>query len=200
MRVECTCEQCGRPFQAYAFLGRRFCSRSCRSRWTNANVPRRLRSAPRTTQPCMACDAPVTRLVSHVRGAVCCSPSCARELMRRGESRSCETCAARFYIAVRRIKEGQPGRFCSVTCRAVWQNQQPRKSRTRDSADNRDWRTAVFARDNYTCQRCSQRGGHLNAHHIKGWTRYPEFRFDLDNGLTLCGPCHVAWHQEHGWG
>ena len=44
----------------------------------------------------------------------------------------------------------------------------------RNSPRYREWRTAVFVRDGYTCQHCGQRGGKLNAHHIKPFARYPE--------------------------
>lgn len=45
----------------------------------------------------------------------------------------------------------------------------------------------------YRCtkQFCKQRGGiKLHADHIKPFAFYPNFRFDLNNGRTLCKPCH----------
>jgi 5-methylcytosine-specific restriction endonuclease McrA len=48
----------------------------------------------------------------------------------------------------------------------------------------------VFERDDYTCQICDQRGGYLQADHIKSWADFPELRFDLDNCRTLCMGCH----------
>ena len=53
-----------------------------------------------------------------------------------------------------------------------------------------EWRKAVFERDNYTCQFCKTRGGTLNADHIKPYCDYPELRFELTNGRTLCIDCH----------
>lgn len=49
---------------------------------------------------------------------------------------------------------------------------------------------AVFQRDNFTCQGCKQRGGRLHAHHILAFSQFPEHRFDVSNGLTLCKECH----------
>lgn len=56
------------------------------------------------------------------------------------------------------------------------------------------WRKDVFARDNWTCQKCHVRGGKLSAHHIKEWAKYPELRYELDNGQCLCYDCHMRHH------
>lgn len=57
------------------------------------------------------------------------------------------------------------------------------------------WRTAVFMRDEYNCQNCGQHGGRLEADHIKPWALFPDLRYAIDNGRTLCKPCH----KEIGW-
>ena len=54
----------------------------------------------------------------------------------------------------------------------------------------KNWRRAVFTRDDYTCQKCDQRGGRLNADHIKPYSDYPQLALELGNGQTLCVACH----------
>ncbi len=63
-----------------------------------------------------------------------------------------------------------------------------------DKVERQKFRTQispkVLARDNYICQICFAAGVYLHADHIKSWSEYPEFRFDIDNCRTLCRPCH----------
>lgn len=54
----------------------------------------------------------------------------------------------------------------------------------------RNWRKAVFQRDDYTCQVCGVRGVGLSAHHILNYSEYPELRTDINNGLTICFEHH----------
>ena len=65
-----------------------------------------------------------------------------------------------------------------------------RNALIRVSIEFREWRQSVFARDNFTCRECGIRGGDLESHHIKSFAQYPELRFEVDNGLTLCVDCH----------
>jgi hypothetical protein len=60
----------------------------------------------------------------------------------------------------------------------------------RTGMEFRNWRKLVFERDDYTCQECELRGVELNAHHIKSFALYPELRYEIDNGKTLCVECH----------
>ena len=62
----------------------------------------------------------------------------------------------------------------------------------RKTKQYRDWRKAVFERDDFTCQECGERGGELNADHIKPFAYHLELRYELTNGRTLCVDCHRA--------
>lgn len=67
----------------------------------------------------------------------------------------------------------------------------------RASSEYKLWRNAVFTRDKFTCIWCGTRfikgitgDVILNADHIKLFALFPELRFAIDNGRTLCLPCH----------
>lgn len=64
----------------------------------------------------------------------------------------------------------------------------------RNSFEVRTWRASVLKRDKYRCQRCPSVKD-LHAHHIAFWSEFPLLRIDVDNGLTLCQPCHAEAHR-----
>ena len=56
------------------------------------------------------------------------------------------------------------------------------------------WKKAVLKYDNYTCVVCRTKGVQFEIDHIKPFSLYPNLRTDINNGRTLCKPCH----KEHG--
>lgn len=53
------------------------------------------------------------------------------------------------------------------------------------------WRRDVWSRDKFKCKisdgNCS---GRIEAHHILSWKDYPELRYEVNNGITLCHHHH----------
>lgn len=102
----------------------------------------------------------------------------------------CEHCGVSF--SVRRYR-GKSAKFCSRDCKIAAQDKglSSENEKIRHSKKYREWREAVFERDDYTCQLCGVRGGVLNADHILKFSLFPELRFDAINGRTLCRQCHL---------
>jgi hypothetical protein len=60
----------------------------------------------------------------------------------------------------------------------------------RQSIEYKTWRKHVFQRDDFKCQACGKRGGPLEADHELPFAYFPDLRFEILNGRTLCKPCH----------
>ena len=60
------------------------------------------------------------------------------------------------------------------------------------------WTKAVKERDEYICQQCNYVGvpglKDIDAHHILPKARFPQYAYDLDNGISLCKTCHKVEH------
>lgn len=84
----------------------------------------------------------------------------------------------------------------------------------RSSTNYTQWRMAVFERDKFTCCSCGASGVYLNADHIKPFhlilkendiktTKQAikcEELWDINNGRTLCVPCHKKTDTYGGRG
>ena len=74
----------------------------------------------------------------------------------------------------------------------------PENQRIRNSIEFHLWREAVFARDNWICQKCKIRGGEIHSHHIYNFSDYKKLRTSIENGITLCKKCHQEFHKKYG--
>ena len=145
---------------------------------------------------------------------------------KRGSFFNCTVCEAQFWRPPNAIKKGQNkycSKKCyqfqqigkpkseafKEYCRsrtgdksATWKGGvTPEHLKIRNSQKYKDWRQSVFDRDGYKCMSCgvkSKKGFsvYLHAHHIKGFSAFPELRFELTNGITLCKPCHYKEHTN----
>ena len=62
--------------------------------------------------------------------------------------------------------------------------------RIRNSSKYKQWRKSVIERDNKTCIKCGRSDDKIEVDHIYPFSIYPELRFDINNGRTLCCRCH----------
>lgn len=60
----------------------------------------------------------------------------------------------------------------------------------------KQWTKSVYIRDNWKCKIANQDcHGRIEAHHILTWKDYPELRYEINNGITLC---HAHHPQKKG--
>lgn len=140
---------------------------------------------------------------------------------RNGINKICSFCGNDFYVSGCRKNKAK---FCSYGCywedrigKYVGENSGAWKGGTtslydqiRTCSKNLKWIKGVFERDNYTCQKCGDnKGGNLNAHHIKYFGKIIEkykiktFEqaleceelWNINNGRTLCKKCHIKIHK-----
>ncbi len=73
------------------------------------------------------------------------------------------------------------------------------QQRVRRSLEYVIWRDEVWKRDYWTCRICKIkcRKGNIVAHHLKLFSEFPELRFIVDNGITLCRACHIKVHRHN---
>jgi hypothetical protein len=71
------------------------------------------------------------------------------------------------------------------------------KRQKRNDMAYKEWRMSVWLRDRFKCKinnlNCN---GRIQAHHILGWKLYPELRYDVNNGITLCQAHHPRKRAE----
>lgn len=59
------------------------------------------------------------------------------------------------------------------------------------------WRKSVCDRDNWSCRIADNNcDGKLEVHHILRWSDFPELRYQINNGITLCHAHHPLARAE----
>lgn len=178
-KVSLKCSLCSKEFTRlksdYNPLSRIFCGEKCRLRWVKTGATNK--RIERLELECDYCGKLFKRLASQINGKyhIFCSREC---------------------------NYGGNSKFYSGKNSPHWNHEKPLEERLQDRKyeEYYQWRKEVYERDFYTCRRCEDNsGGNLQAHHIYNYSEHIELRTDIDNGITLCEPCHKEFHDKYGY-
>ena len=196
------CEACRGIFRSGGLKPRRkrFCSRSCYLMvWEIGN------------KKCRNCNL----LFNHksLRKRIFCSRECSNRFnvtkRKKQEKLNCISCTRSFNRSPSHVSGIN---FCSNNCYFKWCKLNAPKSKNhwnwrggitpvnvliRNCGEYKSWRISVFRRDFFTCVFCGYNGKHIEADHIKPFSIFPELRFDINNGRTLCRNCHIEVTRKY---
>ena len=196
-KVTIICDNCGKSFERYPsqIKPKNFCCRACYQQDHSKEVK---------TYTCIVCGKSFKG--DKYNANKYCSRDCYNiDHAIKNKKRICPVCGKEF------LADRQSRIYCSMTCynqdrhppkgenHPNWKGGISKVNDKKDSWDYKNWRAKVYERDNWTCQRCNIKGKKINAHHIKSWKYYPELRYNIENGITLCEDCHKAVHQYYGY-
>lgn len=196
MKIQCL--QCKSDVEAIRKT-RKFCSQECADTFRYIPKPRKIH-----IKKCSFCGID-TRVPPHrlkFKKNYCSRVCHTGYLKKNGFVLKCVSCKKNFKCNPADIK-WRNRMSCSISCRSAYRQKKAEERRRsgvytkhqldriyRYSLEAKNWRKAVFSRDDYTCQGCGVRGTYLEAHHILPFAYFPEKRCDISNGKTLCKKCH----------
>lgn len=176
------CKKCEASFSLPPWLAKvsNFCSKDCRYSFLNKKQSR--------MRDCITCKS-VFEKTSATTGKFC-SKECYWNSKTRRKDYKCESCT-------QVISPVKGVRFCRACMGAqntgvnhprwIVDRSQLAKRQVRNDSAYREWRKQVWLRDNFACKIANPDCvGRIEAHHILVWKDYPELRYEVNNGITLC--------------
>ena len=195
-KIKIQCDNCNKEFEKYeSKIGlHNFCCRECYLKYHSKDVPQ---------CTCIICGA--TFKGDKYNSNKYCSRECyLKDHMIKNKERVCPKCGKIF------IAKASEDKYCSWECynndrhmpsgedHWNWKGGVSKLNDKKDSNEYKKWRQSVYQKDNFQCVKCGSKEK-INAHHIYAWQFYPEKRYDIDNGMTLCEKCHIKIHQKYGY-
>lgn len=175
---------------------------------------------------CKQCKKEFKRYPSEIKGGEnFCSRSCTaiylNSFRKNGANLSCVICNKTFYVKKLRVNKAK---YCSYLClyisrkgRVVSQETRRKQSEARkrekhplwikdrskvkgyDKRNNpeyKQWVNQIKKRDGECRIKNKDCKGYLEVHHILDWSNYPELRYKINNGITLCQAHHPKGRAE----
>jgi len=201
------CDNCHNNFTLLPCEARRrkarFCSRKCQHEYRKNVSPKVL---------CEVCKKEFSASKCNIEKGKSrfCSLRCYHKSTENKITLICDECSKIFDVSESTFFYHKT-RFCSKYCYGKWSSRErvgenapvwkggvtPENKRRRGLIEYHNWRVLVFQGDGYICQCCfDPKRKNLNAHHIFPWAKYPNLRYTLENGVTLCYDCHTTWHKQ----
>jgi hypothetical protein len=113
---------------------------------------------------------------------------CSNEAIKNRKGRICSEKTRK------KLSEAHKGEKCY---RWIKDRTQLKKKQERNDSAYQVWRIQVYKRDNYKCKVMNEDcEGRIEAHHILGWSNFPELRYKVNNGITLCHAHHPKKRAE----
>jgi hypothetical protein len=214
--VQLVCGQCGKIYNKIKALEEtsKFCCKECMSE---------SRKLPKDC--CLECGKELSK-IGYKYCNDCKSKGDRNSFWKGGDILvKCKYCGEEF-LKTRGEVNRRINNFCNKTCESNWRSENifgekchtwkggvtEVRDSARNSRDYRLWRKECFEREDYTCEICNIRGGHLEVHHIKPFSLIMDENkinsldeakecvelWDINNGQVLCLDCHNTFHSLYG--
>lgn len=194
------CIICSNEYAVPRWLGKikKTCSKKCGYKFLQSSA------LQRRSRQCLVCGKEFIK--KHHSVGIYCSRMCYWSHRPHTQKSRCLDCQARLSVrpSVKTVKRCRDcaNKFRQGAGHHGWITDRSKLSRVVNYGERRsymysNWRKQVWLRDNFKCKianpDCS---GRIEAHHILGWTAYPELRYQLNNGITLCHAHHPRKRAE----
>jgi len=205
MKIKRICRNCKKEFKTYpSRIKRNFCSRKCYFQF-------RKNKTIIQTKKCLICGEKFFIYLSKYQKGMFCSRKC-KGMAQRGKNHFAWKGGIKKHICIicGKIFYKNNDKFCSVKCYGKWQSinrikdkhwnwkggKDYENKKIRNNLEYGIWRKEIYKKDRWTCRICGSKK-QIVAHHLKLFSEYPELRFDINNGITLCRSCHLKLHKEN---